>query len=65
MKMILWVVLPCLMIAAAGCETNYNGPATDNYRHIPPAFWDTSGTSAKDVHAAPVQPAAQLYANQN
>lgn len=65
MKLILWVVLPCLMIAAAGCTTCYNGPATKNFRHIPPAFWDNSGIGAKDVHAEPLSPSDRLYANQN
>jgi hypothetical protein len=67
MKMILWIVLPCLIIGATGCETSYNGPATDNYnfRHIPPAFWDNNSTGAQDAHAAPLLPSDRLYANQD
>jgi hypothetical protein len=63
MKLILWVLMPCLIIAATGCTTSYNGPATENFKHIPPAFWDNSGYGRTDAHSAPLSPTDRLYAN--
>lgn len=63
MKLILWVFLPCLIIGAAGCETNHNGTMTQSSRHAPPAYWDNNaiGTSSAEKYSEPLSPVDRLY----
>jgi hypothetical protein len=67
MKMIRLILMPCLLFGVAGCTTNYYGPATDNFKHLPPAYWDNTSNASlgkADIHAVPISPPSQLYTHQ-